>query len=137
LFTFLTFGVISVRLLIARLHVDVHFQALLPLSHVNHRKQEVFGQLVFQAIVVIVGIIINEKNVAYRAVMDEYIRTQFKFQHAHHSLLLWLKVIVSAQSNAQPKEEDSYIKFSHVMRALEYVFKLLIRSRHCYQEVCF
>ncbi len=110
---------------------------LLLLSYFDHcRKQEVFGQLVFQAVVVVVGIVINDKNSAFRSVLDDYIRTQFRFQHAHHSLLLWLRVIVAAQANTQPKEEESYIKFSHVMRALEYIFKLMIRSRHCYQEVC-
>lgn len=104
------------------------------LFSILERNSEVYGQLVFHAIVVVVGIVTNEKNSAYRSMLDEYIQTRFKFLHAHHSLLLWLRVSVGAQANAQPKDEESYIKFSHVMRALEYVFKLLLRSRLCFQQ---
>lgn len=104
------------------------------LFSILERNIEVYGQLVFQAIVVVVGIVTNDKNSSFRSTLDDYIKSRFRFLHAHHTLMLWLRVSVGAQASTQPKDEESYVKFSHVMRALEYVFKLLLRSRLCYQS---
>lgn len=84
--------------------------------------KEKFSNLVYNALVFILGILVDERTSAYtnfRRVLDGYIEKQFAGKSAHKTLLNWL------QQN-MTKLEGGIIR--DTMKALEYLFKFIVAS---------
>ncbi|KAI1293752.1 Dedicator of cytokinesis protein 1 [Halotydeus destructor] len=119
------------------------------------KDSEEFDNLVFEALVFIIGLISDIKYEHFRPVLDVYIMENFSATLAYNKLILVLKRYVDGLCKPEVEEdEDNPSKinglFQHrnsgtlmflapldhvpmrVMKSLEYIFKFIVRSRYLF-----
>ncbi|XP_048110330.1 dedicator of cytokinesis protein 3 isoform X2 [Alosa alosa] len=90
---------------------------------------EKYGPLVFQSLVFIINLLRDSKYYHFRPVMDTYIQKHFAGALAYKELIRCLKCYMdrSAEVVRQDHIQDA-------MKALEYLFKFIVRSRILYSR---
>ncbi|KAJ8264468.1 hypothetical protein GJAV_G00149520 [Gymnothorax javanicus] len=89
---------------------------------------DTFDTLVFDALVFIIGLIADRKFQHFNPVLETYIRKHFSATLAYLKLT---KVLKNYVDNAE-KLTDSLLK---AMKALEYIFKFIVRSRVLFNQL--
>uniref|UniRef100_A0A663FID1 Dedicator of cytokinesis 2 n=1 Tax=Aquila chrysaetos chrysaetos TaxID=223781 RepID=A0A663FID1_AQUCH len=88
---------------------------------------DVYDTLVFDALVFIVGLVADKKFQHFNTVLEAYIRQHFSATLAYKKLISVLTQYVDHASQGEPCEP-----LMRTFKALEYVFKFIVRSRHLF-----
>ncbi|GAB0187844.1 dedicator of cytokinesis protein 2-like [Grus japonensis] len=91
---------------------------------------DVYDTLVFDALVFIVGLVADRKFQHFNAVLEAYIRQHFSATLAYKKLISVLTQYVDHASRGEPCEP-----LMRTFKALEYVFKFIVRSRHLFAQL--
>ncbi|NXN93780.1 DOCK2 protein, partial [Rhinopomastus cyanomelas] len=91
---------------------------------------DVYDTLVFDALVFIVGLVANTKFQHFNTVLEAYIRQHFSATLAYKKLIAVLTQYVELASRGEPCEP-----LTRTFKALEYIFKFIVRSRHLYAQL--
>uniref|UniRef100_A0A8C8AW93 C2 DOCK-type domain-containing protein n=1 Tax=Otus sunia TaxID=257818 RepID=A0A8C8AW93_9STRI len=91
---------------------------------------DVYDTLVFDALVFIVGLVADKKFQHFNAVLEAYIRQHFSATLAYKKLISVLTQYVDHASRGEPCEP-----LMRTFKALEYVFKFIVRSRHLFAQL--
>ncbi|NXE57469.1 DOCK2 protein, partial [Casuarius casuarius] len=91
---------------------------------------DVYDTLVFDALVFIVGLVADRKFQHFNAVLEAYIRQHFSATLAYKKLLSVLTQYVDRVSQGEPCEP-----LMRTFKALEYVFKFIVRSRRLFAQL--
>ncbi|NWX10556.1 DOCK2 protein, partial [Caloenas nicobarica] len=91
---------------------------------------DVYDTLVFDALVFIVGLVADRKFQHFNAVLEAYIRQHFSATLAYKKLLSVLTQYVEHASRGEPCEP-----LLRTFKALEYVFKFIVRSRRLFAQL--
>ncbi|XP_066518843.1 dedicator of cytokinesis protein 1 isoform X3 [Hoplias malabaricus] len=94
----------------------------------ENSDSETFDTLVFDALVFIIGLIADRKFQHFNPVLETYIRKHFSATLAYTKLT---KVLKNYVDNAE-KLTDQLLK---AMKALEYIFKFIVRSRVLFNQL--
>ncbi|KAH9503217.1 Dedicator of cytokinesis protein 1 [Bulinus truncatus] len=95
----------------------------------QHTNNELCDNLVFDALVYIIGLISDRKYHQFRPVLDAYVTTNFSFSMAYNKLMVILKDYVDKANDKTPQSENSLLP---AIKSLEYIFKFIIRSRQLF-----
>ncbi|XP_010133117.1 PREDICTED: dedicator of cytokinesis protein 2-like, partial [Buceros rhinoceros silvestris] len=93
----------------------------------EHSDTDVYDTLIFDALVFIVGLVADRKFQHFNTVLEAYIRQHFSATLAYKKLLSVLTRYVEQASRGEPCEP-----LMRTFKALEYVFKFIVRSRHLF-----
>ncbi|XP_021375284.1 dedicator of cytokinesis protein 1-like isoform X4 [Mizuhopecten yessoensis] len=85
---------------------------------------EMYDNLVFEALVHIIGLISDRKYHQFRPVLDAYVTTSFSFAMAYEKLMLILRDYVDRAMEVNQKV------LIRAMKSLEYLFKFIVQSRN-------
>uniref|UniRef100_A0A8C0ILB6 C2 DOCK-type domain-containing protein n=1 Tax=Chelonoidis abingdonii TaxID=106734 RepID=A0A8C0ILB6_CHEAB len=91
---------------------------------------DVYDTLIFDALVFIVGLIADRKFHHFNAVLEAYIQQHFSATLAYKKLISVLTQYVDSASRGEPCES-----LLRTFKALEYVFKFIVRSRHLFAQI--
>uniref|UniRef100_A0A663FHH1 Dedicator of cytokinesis 2 n=1 Tax=Aquila chrysaetos chrysaetos TaxID=223781 RepID=A0A663FHH1_AQUCH len=91
---------------------------------------DVYDTLVFDALVFIVGLVADKKFQHFNTVLEAYIRQHFSATLAYKKLISVLTQYVDHASQGEPCEP-----LMRTFKALEYVFKFIVRSRHLFAQL--
>ncbi|XP_050566552.1 dedicator of cytokinesis protein 2-like [Cygnus atratus] len=91
---------------------------------------DVYDTLVFDALVFIVGLVADRKFHHFNAVLEAYIRQHFSATLAYKKLISVLTQYVEQASRGEPCEP-----LMRTFKALEYIFKFIVRSRHLFAQL--
>ncbi|CAM5142296.1 unnamed protein product [Natator depressus] len=91
---------------------------------------DVYDTLIFDALVFIVGLIADRKFQHFNAVLEAYIQQHFSATLAYKKLISVLTQYVDSASRGEPC--DSLLR---TFKALEYIFKFIVRSRHLFAQL--
>uniref|UniRef100_H2Y985 Dedicator of cytokinesis 2 n=1 Tax=Ciona savignyi TaxID=51511 RepID=H2Y985_CIOSA len=95
----------------------------------EHLDNGSYDDLVFDALIYIIALIAEKKFYHFHAVLDSYILEHFSATLAYQKLT---KVLVMYLENAESeKYRESLMK---ALKALEYIFKFIVRSRILFQQ---
>ncbi|XP_030629626.1 dedicator of cytokinesis protein 1 [Chanos chanos] len=94
----------------------------------ENSDSDTFDTLVFDALVFIIGLIADRKFQHFNPVLETYIRKHFSATLAYTKLT---KVLKNYVDNAE-KLTDQLLK---AMKALEYIFKFIVRSRVLFNQL--
>ncbi|TSL04205.1 Dedicator of cytokinesis protein 1 [Bagarius yarrelli] len=94
----------------------------------ENSDSDTFDTLVFDALVFIIGLIADRKFQHFNPVLETYIRKHFSATLAYTKLT---KVLKNYVDNAE-KLTDQLLK---AMKALEYIFKFIVRSRVLFNHI--
>uniref|UniRef100_A0A8V0XSG1 C2 DOCK-type domain-containing protein n=1 Tax=Gallus gallus TaxID=9031 RepID=A0A8V0XSG1_CHICK len=89
---------------------------------------DVYDTLIFDALVFIVGLVADRKFQHFNAVLEAYIRQHFSATLAYKKLIGVLTQYVEQASRGEPCEP-----LLRTFKALEYIFKFIVRSRHLFR----
>uniref|UniRef100_A0A8V0XWE8 Dedicator of cytokinesis protein 2 n=1 Tax=Gallus gallus TaxID=9031 RepID=A0A8V0XWE8_CHICK len=90
---------------------------------------DVYDTLIFDALVFIVGLVADRKFQHFNAVLEAYIRQHFSATLAYKKLIGVLTQYVEQASRGEPCEP-----LLRTFKALEYIFKFIVRSRHLFAQ---
>uniref|UniRef100_A0A803YI45 Dedicator of cytokinesis 2 n=1 Tax=Meleagris gallopavo TaxID=9103 RepID=A0A803YI45_MELGA len=90
---------------------------------------DVYDTLIFDALVFIVGLVADRKFQHFNAVLEAYIRQHFSATLAYKKLIGVLTQYVEQASRGEPCEP-----LLRTFKALEYIFKFIVRSRHLFKK---
>ncbi|NXE92761.1 DOCK2 protein, partial [Menura novaehollandiae] len=93
----------------------------------EHSETDVYDTLVFDALVFIVGLVADRKFQHFNTVLEAYIRQHFSATLAYKKLLSVLTQYVEQAGRGEPCEP-----LPRTFKALEYIFKFIVRSRHLF-----
>ncbi|NWR93565.1 DOCK2 protein, partial [Furnarius figulus] len=96
----------------------------------EHSDTDVYDILVFDALVFIVGLVADRKFQHFNTVLEAYIRQHFSATLAYKKLLSVLTQYVEQAGRGQPCEP-----LPRTFKALEYIFKFIVRSRHLFAQL--
>ncbi|XP_063257401.1 dedicator of cytokinesis protein 2-like [Prinia subflava] len=96
----------------------------------EHSETDVYDTLVFDALVFIVTLVADRKFQHFNTVLEAYIRQHFSATLAYKKLLLVLTQYVE-----QAGRGDSCEPLPRTFKALEYIFKFIVRSRHLFVQL--
>ncbi|XP_053406382.1 dedicator of cytokinesis protein 1-like [Mercenaria mercenaria] len=88
---------------------------------------DLYDNLVFDALVYIIGLVADSRYYQFRPILDAYINS-FSITTAYNKLMCILKEYVD-NANEDTDHEPS---FRQAMKSLEYIFKFIIRSRELF-----
>uniref|UniRef100_A0A8B9EFC4 Dedicator of cytokinesis protein 2 n=1 Tax=Anser cygnoides TaxID=8845 RepID=A0A8B9EFC4_ANSCY len=91
---------------------------------------DVYDTLVFDALVFIVGLVADRKFHHFNAVLEAYIRQHFSATLAYKKLISVLTQYMEQASRGEPCEP-----LMRTFKALEYIFKFIVRSRHLFAQL--
>ncbi|XP_042695452.1 dedicator of cytokinesis protein 2-like isoform X2 [Centrocercus urophasianus] len=91
---------------------------------------DVYDTLIFDALVFIVGLVADRKFQHFNAVLEAYIRRHFSATLAYKKLIGVLTQYVEQASRGEPCEP-----LLRTFKALEYIFKFIVRSRHLFAQL--
>ncbi|XP_053886534.1 dedicator of cytokinesis protein 2-like isoform X2 [Malaclemys terrapin pileata] len=91
---------------------------------------DVYDTLIFDALVFIVGLIADRKFHHFNAVLEAYIQQHFSATLAYKKLISVLTQYVDSASQEEPCES-----LLRTFKALEYIFKFIVRSRHLFAQL--
>ncbi|NWH99046.1 DOCK2 protein, partial [Tichodroma muraria] len=93
----------------------------------EHSETDVYDTLVFDALVFIVRLVADRKFQHFNTVLEAYIRQHFSATLAYKKLLSVLTQYVEQAGRGEPCES-----LPRTFKALEYIFKFIVRSRHLF-----
>ncbi|NWS42419.1 DOCK2 protein, partial [Probosciger aterrimus] len=96
----------------------------------EHSDMDVYDTLVFDALVFIVGLVADRKFQHFNTVLEAYIRQHFSATLAYKKLLSVLTQYVEQVSRGEPCD-----LLLRTFKALEYIFKFIVRSRHLFAQL--
>nr|XP_033811011.1 dedicator of cytokinesis protein 2-like [Geotrypetes seraphini] len=96
----------------------------------EHSDTNTYDTLVFDALVFIVGLIADKKFQHFNAVLEAYIRQHFSATLAYKKLTTVLTNYVAIASRGEPCDP-----LLRTFKALEYLFKFIVRSRHLFSQL--
>uniref|UniRef100_A0A3P9NIS5 Dedicator of cytokinesis 1 n=1 Tax=Poecilia reticulata TaxID=8081 RepID=A0A3P9NIS5_POERE len=96
----------------------------------ENSDSDTFDTLVFDALVFIIGLIADRKFQHFNPVLETYIRKHFSATLAYTKLT---KVLKNYVENAEKLTEQLLM----AMKALEYIFKFIVRSRVLFNQLIF
>uniref|UniRef100_A0A8V5FWF4 Uncharacterized protein n=1 Tax=Melopsittacus undulatus TaxID=13146 RepID=A0A8V5FWF4_MELUD len=96
----------------------------------EHSDTDVYDTLVFDALVFIVGLVADKKFQHFNTILDTYIRQHFSATLAYKKLLSVLTQYMERVSRGEPCD-----LLLRTFKALEYVFKFIVRSRHLFAQL--
>eukprot|EP00057_Strongylocentrotus_purpuratus_P006618 XP_011661092.1 PREDICTED: dedicator of cytokinesis protein 1 isoform X2 [Strongylocentrotus purpuratus] len=97
--------------------------ALFSIMAENPQSEE-YDKPVFNAVVFIIGLIADRKYQQFRPVLDTYINEHYSVTFADHKLAKVLKDLLDSAG-----ELDSPTQLLQALKAIEYLFKFILRSR--------
>ncbi|NXI23379.1 DOCK2 protein, partial [Sterrhoptilus dennistouni] len=95
----------------------------------EHSETDVYDTLVFDALVFIVRLVADRKFQHFNTVLEAYIRQHFSATLAYKKLLSVLTQYVEQAGRGEPCES-----LPQTFKALEYIFKFIVRSRHLFAQ---
>ncbi|NXQ59948.1 DOCK2 protein, partial [Anthoscopus minutus] len=95
----------------------------------EHSETDVYDTLVFDALVFIVRLVADRKFQHFNTVLEAYIRQHFSATLAYKKLLSVLTQYVEQAGRGEPCEH-----LPRTFKALEYIFKFIVRSRHLFSH---
>ncbi|KFW85434.1 Dedicator of cytokinesis protein 2, partial [Manacus vitellinus] len=96
----------------------------------EHSDTDVYDTLVFDALVFIVGLVADRKFQHFNTVLEAYICQHFSATLAYKKLLSVLTQYVEQAGQGQPCEP-----LPRTFKALEYIFKFIVRSRRLFAQL--
>ncbi|XP_064275168.1 dedicator of cytokinesis protein 2-like isoform X1 [Passer domesticus] len=96
----------------------------------EHSETDVYDTLVFDALVFIVRLVADRKFQHFNTVLEAYIRQHFSATLAYKKLLSVLTQYVEQAGRGEPCEP-----LPRTFKALEYIFKFIVRSRHLFAQL--
>ncbi|KAK1161120.1 dedicator of cytokinesis protein 2-like [Acipenser oxyrinchus oxyrinchus] len=96
----------------------------------EHSQTDEYDILVFDALIYIVGLIADRKFQHFNTVLEAYIKQHFSATLAYKKLMLVLKNYLDTSSRGEQCEN-----ILRTLKALEYVFKFIVRSRMLYSQL--
>ncbi|NXJ84133.1 DOCK2 protein, partial [Trogon melanurus] len=96
----------------------------------EHSDTDFYDMLVFDALVFIVGLVADKKFQHFNTVLEAYIRQHFSATLAYKKLIAVLTQYVDLASQGEPCEP-----LVRTFKALEYIFKFVVRSRHLFAQL--
>uniref|UniRef100_A0A8C3E0E4 Uncharacterized protein n=1 Tax=Corvus moneduloides TaxID=1196302 RepID=A0A8C3E0E4_CORMO len=96
----------------------------------EHSETDVYDTLVFDALVFIVGLVADRKFQHFNTVLEAYIRQHFSATLAYKKLLSVLTQYVEQAGRGEPCEP-----LPRTFKALEYIFKFIVRSRRLFARL--
>uniref|UniRef100_A0A8C3JVT3 Dedicator of cytokinesis 2 n=1 Tax=Calidris pygmaea TaxID=425635 RepID=A0A8C3JVT3_9CHAR len=107
--------------------LDALFNIMMEHSHSNE-----YDILVFDALIYIIGLIADRKFQHFNAVLEAYIQQHFSATLAYKKLMTVLKTYLDTSSRGEQCEP-----ILRTLKALEYVFKFIVRSRTLFSQFVF
>ncbi|GFO14588.1 dedicator of cytokinesis protein 1 [Plakobranchus ocellatus] len=92
----------------------------------QNASSEVCDNLVFDALIYIITLIMDRKYHQFRPVLDAYIDTAFSFAMVYNKLMVILRDYVDKADEKLTQSEAPLLK---AIKSLEYIFKFIIKSR--------
>uniref|UniRef100_A0A8C5TUC6 C2 DOCK-type domain-containing protein n=1 Tax=Malurus cyaneus samueli TaxID=2593467 RepID=A0A8C5TUC6_9PASS len=96
----------------------------------EHSETDIYDTLVFDALVFIVGLVADRKFQHFNTVLEAYIRQHFSATLAYKKLLSVLTQYVQQAGRGEPCEP-----LPRTFKALEYLFKFIVRSRRLFAQL--
>ncbi|KAM9027370.1 dedicator of cytokinesis protein 2-like isoform 2-T2 [Ara ararauna] len=96
----------------------------------EHSDTDVYDTLVFDALVFIVGLVADRKFQHFNTILEAYIRQHFSATLSYKKLLSVLTQYVEQVSRGEPCD-----LLLRTFKALEYIFKFIVRSRHLFAQL--
>ncbi|KAF8795296.1 Dedicator of cytokinesis protein 1 like protein [Argiope bruennichi] len=93
----------------------------------QNSDSELYDNLVFEALIFIIGLVSDRKYHHFRPILDLYIRENFSATLTYNKLIVVLKYYVD---NALQKENQETLL--RTMKSIEYIFKFIVRSRQLF-----
>ncbi|KAK3743713.1 hypothetical protein QZH41_012379, partial [Actinostola sp. cb2023] len=131
-------------LLVYKFLTDI-FDALFGIVQDNARK---YDKLVFDALVFTINLLADKKYHHFRPVLDAYIEKRFGAVQVHHTLIKVLKEYIQYARlkevgrtktdqvlRAMKDGSDVVVMVMRIMKAIEYLFKFIVKSRLLYDSL--
>uniref|UniRef100_A0A8C4M3L9 Dedicator of cytokinesis 2 n=1 Tax=Equus asinus asinus TaxID=83772 RepID=A0A8C4M3L9_EQUAS len=96
----------------------------------EHSQSNEYDILVFDALIYIIGLIADRKFQHFNTVLEAYIQQHFSATLAYKKLMTVLKTYLDTSSRGEQCEP-----ILRTLKALEYVFKFIVRSRTLFSHV--
>nr|XP_015204817.1 PREDICTED: dedicator of cytokinesis protein 2-like [Lepisosteus oculatus] len=96
----------------------------------EHSQTDDYDILVFDALIYIIGLIADRKFQHFNTVLEAYIKQHFSATLAYKKLMSVLKTYLDTSSRGEQCEP-----ILRTLKALEYVFKFIVRSRMLYSQL--
>uniref|UniRef100_A0A8C4YDA8 Dedicator of cytokinesis 2 n=1 Tax=Gopherus evgoodei TaxID=1825980 RepID=A0A8C4YDA8_9SAUR len=97
----------------------------------EHSHSDEYDILVFDALIYIIGLIADRKFQHFNTVLEAYIQQHFSATLAYKKLMTVLKTYLDTSSRGEQCEP-----ILRTLKALEYVFKFIVRSRTLFSHSC-
>uniref|UniRef100_A0A665TXD0 Dedicator of cytokinesis 2 n=1 Tax=Echeneis naucrates TaxID=173247 RepID=A0A665TXD0_ECHNA len=96
----------------------------------EHSQTDDYDILVFDALIYIIGLIADRKFQHFNTVLEAYIKQHFSATLAYKKLMSVLKRYLDVSSRGEQCEP-----ILRTLKALEYIFKFIVRSRMLYSQI--
>ncbi|KAG7465378.1 hypothetical protein MATL_G00175820 [Megalops atlanticus] len=96
----------------------------------EHSQTDDYDILVFDALIYIIGLIADRKFQHFNTVLEAYIKQHFSATLAYKKLMSVLKTYLDVSSRGEQCEP-----ILRTLKALEYIFKFIVRSRMLYSQL--
>uniref|UniRef100_A0AAY4DU56 Dedicator of cytokinesis 2 n=1 Tax=Denticeps clupeoides TaxID=299321 RepID=A0AAY4DU56_9TELE len=96
----------------------------------EHSQTDDYDILVFDALIYIIGLIADRKFQHFNTVLEAYIKQHFSATLAYKKLMSVLKTYLDVSSRGEQCEN-----ILRTLKALEYIFKFIVRSRMLYSQL--
>uniref|UniRef100_A0A8C4HK55 Dedicator of cytokinesis 2 n=1 Tax=Dicentrarchus labrax TaxID=13489 RepID=A0A8C4HK55_DICLA len=96
----------------------------------EHSQTDDYDILVFDALIYIIGLIADRKFQHFNTVLEAYIKQHFSATLAYKKLMAVLKRYLDVSSRGEQCEP-----ILRTLKALEYIFKFIVRSRMLYSQL--
>ncbi|MBN3301172.1 DOCK2 protein, partial [Amia calva] len=96
----------------------------------EHSQTDDYDILVFDALIYIIGLIADRKFQHFNTVLEAYIKQHFSATLAYKKLMSVLRAYLDSSSRGEQCEP-----ILRTLKALEYVFKFIVRSRMLYSQL--
>lgn len=99
----------------------------------KNSDSELYDNLVFEALVFIIGLISDRKYQHFKPVLDLYIEETFSATLAYNKLIVVLKYYID-NINTNTQETEGSLLF-RAMKSIEYIFKFIVHSRKLFAHL--
>ncbi|XP_034261929.1 dedicator of cytokinesis protein 2 isoform X2 [Pantherophis guttatus] len=96
----------------------------------EHSHSDAYDILVFDALIYVIGLIADRKFQHFNTVLEAYIQQHFSATLAYKKLMAVLKTYLDTSSRGEQCEP-----ILRTLKALEYVFKFIVRSRTLFSQL--